>query len=101
MAICHFCDREMATADSCAVKVLHRNGVAFPLPTATRSWSPNGRCGDCNVRVGKHHHLGCDIQRCPACRGQMLSCGCRFDEDPPDLFDEDHEDDEDDEDAPW
>ena len=39
------------------------------------------RCGDCGVRRGRFHHLGCDIQRCPVCRGQMISCGCRFDED--------------------
>lgn len=50
------------------------------------------RCGDCNVARGGYHHLGCDMQRCPVCRGQLLSCGCHFDEDEPfsedDLFDD-------------
>jgi hypothetical protein len=38
---------------------------------------------------GGLHHLGCDMQRCPCCGGQLISCGCRFDED------EDDEDDDD------
>lgn len=42
------------------------------------------RCGDCGVVRGGHHHLGCDMQRCPLCRGQMMLCDCRFDEDGPD-----------------
>lgn len=42
-------------------------------------------CGDCGVLRGGLHHLGCDVQQCPLCRGQMLSCGCRFDEDGPDV----------------
>ncbi len=29
------------------------------------------------------HHPGCDLQACPRCRGQLLSCGCLFDEDVP------------------
>jgi hypothetical protein len=28
----------------------------------------------------------------PVCRRQMLSCGCRFDEDPPYLWDDEEED---------
>jgi hypothetical protein len=92
MAVCHFCDQEMTTARSCTVKVLHRNGVAFILPTATRSWSHDGRCGDCGVLVGESHHLGCDVARCPVCGRQMISCGCRYDEDPPD---DDYDDDDD------
>ncbi len=35
--------------------------------------------------VAELHHLGCDVQRCPVCGGQMRSCGCRFDEDGPDV----------------
>jgi hypothetical protein len=44
------------------------------------------------------HHPGCDLQRCPCCRQQLISCGCAFDE--PGFggdWDEDADDDLDDE----
>jgi uncharacterized protein with PIN domain len=33
-------------------------------------------CGDCNVRLGATHHLNCDMERCPKCGGQLISCDC-------------------------
>lgn len=34
------------------------------------------RCHDCNALFGHPRHWGCDAERCPACSGQLISCGC-------------------------
>ena len=38
----------------------------------------NKRCHDCNIlnKKGNVHHFGCDMERCPKCGGQLISCGC-------------------------
>jgi hypothetical protein len=41
---------------------------------------PSGRCHDCNIKHGGKHHPGCDVERCPKCEGQLISCGCLSDE---------------------
>ncbi len=78
-------------ATSCVVTELHIEGKAFPLARwgAERYWpKATGRCGDCGVQPGGAHHLGCDIAECPRCRGQLLSCGCPFDEFPSEDYDD-------------
>lgn len=83
MAICPFCFTDMLSGRTCTVDALHVGGRRFDLPPFGRGPGERGaaHCGDCGVTRGGHHHPGCDLQRCPRCRGQLLSCGCRFDED--------------------
>lgn len=114
MARCVWCGGEMTIVDSCVVDHLHDHGRCVsmvPWGSELRWPHSNRRCGDCGVAPGKWHHLGCDIQECPTCGGQLLSCDCRFDEDGDDIddeYDQDCDDDLDDDlddhlddDNPW
>jgi hypothetical protein len=35
-------------------------------------------CGDCGVKKGQYHTDGCDIEQCPICGNQLLSCDCEI-----------------------
>jgi hypothetical protein len=33
-------------------------------------------CHDCAVTEGQFHVPGCDVEECPNCHAQLLSCDC-------------------------
>jgi len=41
-------------------------------------------CPDCGAEQGEFHQTGCDIEQCPYCGGQLISCDC----DPPPPLDD-------------
>lgn len=34
------------------------------------------KCHDCGVEEGQIHKWGCDMERCPMCGGQLITCQC-------------------------
>ena len=36
-------------------------------------------CPACHAETGELHELGCPVELCPWCGGQLVRCSCRFD----------------------
>ena len=82
MSKCISCCNDMTEVKSCnrnAQLWLGKNQQMYPTipyinPATFDAENPN--CHDCGVQIGAKHHPGCDMERCPRCGGQLISCGC-------------------------
>ena len=101
MVKCLDCEQEMLEAQGCTLKYVEglreyarsptASGTMHYIPECTRSemrerlkYGEDGytddeehvQCRDCGAKRSHLHHFGCDMERCPKCKGQMISCGC-------------------------
>ena len=84
MAGCAACKGDMLKVDGCGkVPVDTKDGkrhapIKYGNEVYPDGWKPevDQRCHDCNCKQQHYHHPGCDVERCPACSGQLISCGC-------------------------
>ena len=77
MAVCNYCGLEMKDAESCTIALIEMGNAIHKRDTSYFD-SFNKRCHDCGIvnKAGNIHHHGCDMERCPICQGQLISCDC-------------------------
>ena len=75
MSVCEDCKKDMRKVDGCNHPYIIIDGEQYERDR--ECWSDTfGRCGDCGIMSGGFHHFGCDIERCPKCNMQLISCDC-------------------------
>jgi hypothetical protein len=60
-------------------RVYHR--IAYGAES--KDWNAETHpCNDCGVSKGALHLLGCDVEQCPCCGVEAVSCDCEYAERP-------------------
>ena len=72
MTVCDLCEQDKEKAYSC----VKRKEGQIPFGEETQLSLLPHKCPECQVGTGGFHHLGCGVEQCPNCYGQILFCLC-------------------------
>jgi len=81
MALCKYCGKDMLKVNGCTVSEMElKDGsykrIRYGDESSEFKLQKEGRCHDCGAKQGYYHHVRCDAEQCPRCKGQLLSCSC-------------------------
>lgn len=73
--ICNACG-QFDNTDTCTEHIVRfEDGQEFKR-SCFHFDDPDGKCLGCGIKHGGIHHLGCDVEECPRCGGQLITCYC-------------------------
>jgi hypothetical protein len=70
--VCDLCEQDKEKAYSCMKRIEGQ----IPFGDETQLSLLPHNCPECLVGTGGFHHLGCGVEQCPNCHGQILFCLC-------------------------
>ena len=73
---CEDCKKDMMLPNPCNFLWIKIGDIWYDRDT--KYYDDNEKCHDCGIenKEGNIHHFGCDIERCPKCSEQLISCRC-------------------------
>jgi hypothetical protein len=81
-------DRVRAAQEVTAYEIGGKSYPRIPYGDEPDDWGAETQpCHDCAVIKGQFHVEGCDVEACPKCKGQSISCECSDGEPPDGEFD--------------
>ncbi|WP_339133542.1 MAG: hypothetical protein WGN25_13070 [Candidatus Electrothrix sp. GW3-4] len=68
------CFFEFSSSEQFCQQAQHLEDLPFYEPIQTDF----ATCPSCHAATGEEHELGCPVEVCPWCGGQLIHCECRF-----------------------